>query len=327
MNILITGAGSVMGQSIYKALSFCRYSGGLGIHFANSEPVNAGRYFSLPNAPVVAAPQFPLAVDPAYSDFLSNYVAKHQIDVVFPGTQHELHKIALLRDQKLKAATLPFAIVDLCTDKVATYQKLTLYGIDVPLTQSLRCYSDDNDTIKGPIIIKPNHSSSSRSIYKFSTRDEALASVQRLNLNPQKFVVQQMLFGEEHTCGCYVDKFNRTLSHIVFKRTLTPDGATSYGEIVREPRISRYLSDIAQALIKEGLDYGHFNVQLILSTNGPKLFEINGRLSSTEASKAHYGFNSCAAFVANIALNTSYDDFCIANHGRFMRYYEEVYFD
>ena len=56
MNILITGAGSVMGQSIYKALAMHDFGEPLQVHFANSEEIGAGRFFSLPSAPVVQAP-------------------------------------------------------------------------------------------------------------------------------------------------------------------------------------------------------------------------------------------------------------------------------
>ena len=54
MRILITGAGSVMGQSIYKALALMESSEPLEIHFANSDPFAAGRYFSDPKLPISA---------------------------------------------------------------------------------------------------------------------------------------------------------------------------------------------------------------------------------------------------------------------------------
>ena len=147
------------------------------------------------------------------------------------------------------------------------------------------------------------------------------------NINTGAFLVQEMLEGEEYTCGCYIDRYSKDISVIVFKRTLTPDGATSYGEIICNPAINDYVTNVAKTLIAEGLDFGHINVQLILTQSGPVLFEINGRLSSTEASKAHYGFNSCAAFIYNIVLGKTYDNFKPAPAGRFLRFYEELYFN
>jgi carbamoyl-phosphate synthase large subunit len=327
MNILITGGGSVMGQSIYKALARHSYQEKLLIHFANSDPVNAGRYFAELNAPVVAAPIFPLAVDPVYSLSLEEYVRDHSIDIVFPGTQHELSKIAIFRDKTLKAATLSSKIVRICTDKVATYHTLKRHGVNVPPTQTLKDYINDDSVVPGSVIIKPNNSSSSRSIFSQASRKDALALAQDLALDPEGFVVQQRLQGKEYTCGCYIDRYTRRFSHIILNRTLTPDGATLFGEITKDLDISQYLASVANALVCEGLDFGHFNVQLILSENGPMLFEINGRLSSTEASKAYYGFNSCAAFISNVVLKSSFDEFVVSESGRFLRYYDEVYFN
>ena len=73
------------------------------------------------------------------------------------------------------------------------------------------------------------------------------------------------------------------------------------------------------------MEFGHVNVQLIKDKTGPCLFEINGRLSSTEAPKAHFGFNSTAAYFYNIVLKKSYE-FNPKTQGEFMRFYEEVYF-
>lgn len=325
MNILITGAGSVMGQSIYKALSFYDFGESLNVHFANSEILGAGRFFSCLTAPVVCAPIFPLAKESNYALFLEEYVAEHEIDIVFSGTQHELAKIADYRDKTHKAATLPSSIAEICMDKVKTAQTLLKYGIRVPITVSLNEYLT-HCPINGPVVIKPNHSSSSRNIYRFSSITETKKFLLDNRISSESFLAQELLTGEEYTCGCYIDRYSLAIQTISFKRTLTPDGATLYGEIVEDKAIDHYLIEICQALIKEGLDFGHVNIQLILTKEGPVLFEINGRLSSTEASKAHFGFNSCAAFVTNVVRQKPFLDWNIAGSGRFLRYYEELYF-
>ena len=326
MNVLITGAGSVMGQSIYKALAMYPFDTPINVHFANSEELGAGRYFSHPCAKVVRAPIFPLAADPNYLDHLEKYVGENDIDIVFAGTQHELAKIALFRDRTLKAATISSAVAEICMDKVSTSASLVKHGVRVPATTTLREYLD-LESIEGPVVVKPNHSSSSRSIFRLPDIGEVRKLLIDRSVDPDRFVVQELLSGEEYTCGCYIDRYSKTINHISFKRTLTPDGATFYGEIVEDPEVAQYIQSVGNALIKEGLDFGHVNIQLILTRNGPVLFEINGRLSSTEASKAHYGFNSCAAFVENIVNKKQYQGWETARTGRFIRYYEELYFN
>ena len=326
MNILITGAGSVMGQSIYKAIAMHDFGEPLQVHFANSEEIGAGRFFSLPSAPVVQAPIFPLAADPCYLEHLERYVGKHDIDIVFSGTQHELAKVSQLRDKALNAATISSVIADICMDKVKTSATLARHDIRVPFTCTLEDYLA-SERYTGPIVVKPNHSSSSRSIFRLKSRAEAQRLVCEKTIHPAGYLVQERLVGEEYTCGCYVDRYTKEINVIIFRRTLTPDGATAFGEIIRSPAIEQYVTDVGRGLVDEGMDFGHINVQLILTEQGPVLFEINGRLSSTEAPKAHYGFNSCAAFVSNIVHQQAYTDWNIARSGRFLRHYEEIYFD
>jgi len=298
----------------------------LNIHFANSEELGAGRFFSLPTAPVVQKPIFPLAADLGYLDYLKHYVTEHDIDLVFAGTQHELAKISAYRDQSLKAATISSKIAHICMDKVKTSAVLSRHSVRVPFTCTLQEYLASAQ-FDGPVVVKPNHSSSSRSIFRLEGKQEAQRLVDEHIIKPASFLVQERLDGDEYTCGCYVDRFNGDVNTIIFRRTLTPDGATSYGEIVQNSAIADYVTSVGRALIAEGMDFGHVNVQLILTETGPVLFEINGRLSSTEASKAHYGFNSCAAFVSNIVQQKPFVGWNIAKHGRFLRYYEEIYFD
>jgi glutathione synthase/RimK-type ligase-like ATP-grasp enzyme len=274
---------------------------------------------------VVAAPIVPLARDDSYSRFLTEYIDTHEIDIVFAGTQHELRKISEYRDRSLKAATVSSAIATICMDKIRTAEVLRAYRVRVPKTQALQEYLH-RPLIPGAVVIKPNKSSSSRNIFRFNDRNDAMHALDRLGLDQSDFLVQERLFGEEYTCGCYIDRYSKNIAQIAFRRTLTPDGATFYGEIVHDRATQRYIDDVARALMGAGMDFGHINVQLILDKQGPCLFEVNGRLSSTEASKAYFGFNSCAAFVYNIVRRKSYQGWSVPTKGQFLRYYDEVYF-
>lgn len=329
MNILITGAGSVLGQSVYRALVRYSCNEPLRIHFGNSDELGAGRYFSADRAPVVAAPILPLARDAGYLEFLEAYCAANDIAIVFPGTQHEIAKIADYRDQSGKAATFSGALTRLALNKLRLSATLRERGIRVPRDQPLREFLDV-PKVAGPVIVKPIQSSSSRSIFHIDSCDNrsALANllVQIGEERIDDFLVQQFVGGDEFTCGCYVDRYTQDISVIIFRRTLTPDGASGFGEVVASDVIEQYVREIAAVLIGTGLDYGNFNVQLRLGDDGPRLFEVNGRLSSTEAPKAALGFNSCGAFLDNIVFQRQAKLGPVATGKRFLRYYEEVYF-
>jgi len=326
LRILITGAGSVMGQSIYGALAQEAFDRPLEVAFANSDPLGAGQYFSDERLPIFDRPIFPLAADASYGKTLADYVQKNKIDFVFAGTQHELQKITEYGAVEGNTATLTPTLVDLCLDKAALADALQSRGVPVAVTWSASDFPSHGVEESIPYVVKPSFSSASRGIIYCANAQEvreALATATDLS----QLVVQRALTGPEFTTGSYVDRFTGELTTITFKRTLSPDGASVFGEIVVDDQISRYMADIRDALVHVGFDYGHMNVQFMLTSEGPRLFEINGRLSSTEAPKAHFGFNSCAAYIHNKVLNEPYRGFTPVESGKFLRYYAEVYFD
>lgn len=329
-NILVTGAGSVMGQSTFRALDLHEFGEPAEVHFANSETVAAGRHFLTNRMTLVATPVLPLANDPGYLPAVEAYVDAHSIDIVYAGTQHELMKLAEFRDRSGKAATLSVNAAMLCIDKSRTSEILTAYGLRTPADQVLTTWLR-SPHVEGDVIVKPRTSSASRNIIRiqggYSNEEGVAEAISTIGLDrTDDFVVQSLLEGEEFTCGCYLDRYSHKVSVIVLRRTLTADGATLFGEIVRDEAIEAYVRGCAEALQPHGFDFGHINVQLISTGEGPVAFEINGRLSSTERPKAVLGFNSTAAYFENIVRQRPYRFDNVREEGRFIRYYDEIYF-
>ena len=73
---------------------------------------------------------------------------------------------------------------------------------------------------------------------------------------------------------------------LVLKRLLI-NGYTGKGLVVDNHLINDYIENIAKAFNRSGL----FNIQLRLTDEGPKLFEINPRLSSTLVFRDKLGFH------------------------------------
>lgn len=317
-----------MGQSIYRALALRDFGERLEVHFGNSDELAAGRYFTSERAPVVAGPVLPLAAAPEYLETVRAYVAEHEIDVVFAGTQHELVELARLRDEGGRVATVGSGLARLTLDKRRLVEALGAAGLAVPATRPLDAYLSGREPA-GDVVIKPRTSSSSRSVFHVRADDDARLEHVVREIGPDavdRFVVQERLVGDEYTCGCYRDRYSAEIAVIVLRRLLTPDGATGFGECVDAPEIELYVQAVAQALVGEGFDFGHVNVQLVLTERGPVLFEVNGRLSSTEAPKAVLGFNSSAAYVDNLVFERAAALGPVATGTRFLRFYDEVYF-
>lgn len=330
LNILITGAGSVMGQSIYRALCQSQYREQILVHFFNSDFKGAGFYFNSSDRShsitIVNTVICPLASAANYTEFLSDYIAENKIDLLFSGTQHEIEKIADLNESLQIAAVLPPSLLKLTLDKHLTMQTLRKHRVETPFSYTLKEAVMQN--IDGCVIIKPNFSSASRNVYKATGLTELKTIADLIPESEwQRYVCQEFLDGDEFTCSAYLDRYSQRKSFMVMKRELSPDGASVFGEIVYDEQINQYLQRVLTAFQAEGLKFGHLNVQLRKTNVGPRLFEINGRLSSTEAPKAHFNFNTVEAFLENIYFRKPAERLNPQTNGSFIRYYDEVYFN
>ena len=177
-------------------------------------------------------------------------------------------------------------------------------------------------------MVKPNKSSASRNVHICNSLNELNTVLDLIkHKNVSSAVCQEYLKGEEYTCGIYLDKYSNLETQIILKRELAGDGSSLSGTTVKSREISNYLTKvIASFTAEKAFDYGHINVQLRCTDDGPKLFEINGRLSSTETIKATFGFNSVEAYFYNIVLHKEYDKFNPNLNASFIRYYDEIYF-
>lgn len=331
INILITGGGSVMGQSIYKALNCSKYAEDICLFYTNSEPVCAAFHFNgtgFYKIPVLKNFIVPVARDEAYLPAVKKICREEKIDLIFGGTEHEIYALANLKEEKEffdKVMGLPLKFVDITTDKYKLGLFFEKYGVAAPQTD---LYSNVGAFVSKhgfPIIVKPRSSSASRHIQVIHNEGE----YPQVLFDAADRVLIQEYIGcqeDEFTVGCYLDAVSGKDSYIVMKRTLTADGASGMGEVIADDKITAYCRKIMNAFKQEGFRGGAFNVQLRLR-NGilPEAFEINGRFSSTEAPRAHLGFNALEAVLENFFFKRRYDDLAPKTGGRFLRYYEEVY--
>lgn len=327
INVLVTGAGSVMGQSTYRAMSQSRFSKDLRAFVTNSHNLGAGFYFNQKNyIPTIEKSLIvPLAADPHYEKALHQIVLENDIDIIFSGTQHEIMRIAQYGLMNPIVAVAKPEVLRLSHDKLETAHFFERHNIRAPSTTLLSEISDISSLL--PVVLKPRCSSSSRNIFVIHTlKDWSDLSEHPALSDPTQVIVQAYIEGDEYTCGCYIDRYTHTISTIILKRTLTADGATGYAQVISDTVIDEYLHEICHALQQEGLDFGHVNIQLRTQEGIPFCFEINGRLSSTEAPKAVLGFNSVDAYIHNIVLQEPYPYFNVQPGRQFLRYYEEVYF-
>jgi len=330
MNILITGAGSVMGQSLFRAANFSKYAADMTVFFTNSVPEPAGFHFDSTGfykTKFGGNFMVPVAREATYLPAIKKICADCGIDLVFGGTEHEIYPLAHLREDAdfgPKITGLSHKFVDITTDKLKLGGFFSAHGVEHPATGLFANVRGFAARYGFPIVAKPRSSSSSRNIVVM--RNEADLARADFDL-PENIVVQEYIGNEneEYTCGCYLDFISGRGSAIVMRRALTPDGASGFGEVVKDNGLEDYCLSIIEVLKKEGLEGGAFNVQLRLRDGRPSAFEINGRYSSTEGPRARLGFNAVEATIENCLFGRAYDGFRPRIGSRFRRYYEEVY--
>ena len=215
-----------------------------------------------------------------YLDWLTEYIYVNKIDVFIPTSEVEILVVSseINRVQKLCKVLIndPF-LVEKCLDKHETLNFLSANNIAVPANGLVGKY---NLPLQYPVITKPRRGQGSKGIQKVD-------SVSMLKACPNEYVWQEYLTpeNEEYTCAIYVAK-NLSTRILVLKRLLI-NGFTGKGLVVNNHLINNYVENIAKAFNRSGL----FNIQLRLTDEGPKLFEINPRLSSTLVFRDKLGFH------------------------------------
>lgn len=332
INVLITGAGSVLGQSIFKALAISRYRGNMRVYYTNSEPDGAGFYLNsrgFYELQVAESFLVPIARDAGYLPTIREICESREIDLIFGGTEHEIFRLSELMTEHPyanKVVALPSSIVEITTDKWSTARFFERHRLAAPATTLYANLSSWLPSRSYPFVMKPRVSSASRNIFVIRKYEDF--EMRRFG-NPDEIIVQECIgtADDEYTVGCYLDALTHRISTIVMRRKLALDGASVSGVVVCDPQIEDYCADIVRALMDEGMESGPVNIQLRIHHGQPVCFEINGRFSSTEAARAALGFNAVEAAIANRIEHREYRGFQPRVNTGFVRYYEELFFD
>lgn len=276
LNILVTGCGGDIGQSIGKILMKSDYTKNLyGIDISEK---NAAQ-FIYPNF-TVGLP----FTHPEYLKRLHAFVEKHEIDIIIPIAEPELRFFSnqniLDTIGRAKMITASSLALEIGFDKFKTAEFLKSESLPFPntfLAKGLKTIASF------PVILKSRTGSGSKDIHKINTMDEFQFHTRN---NIEDYVVQEFITetNGEFTCGLFRSSLGEIRSQI-FKRELTA-GYSGYGEVIENENITNLLEVLA---VKIDL-VGSINVQLRITENSPKVFEINPRFSSTVLYRHLFGF-------------------------------------
>lgn len=273
-NILVTGVGGGVGQSVLKALE----GGGYGIIGVDSEELATGLHA------VTKAYKGHRAADPGFIDRLLEICAKEECALIFPGHDVELLPLseysARFRSRGIVPVVSSSEIIRTCDDKLATNTFLKAHGFPTPHTQPL----SEVTVFDRPVVLKPQRGGA-RSQKTYVVRSPKEFSIYRQLVEPDNCIVQEYIEGDEYTCGT-VTLDDRCVGVIVMRRILR-DGDTYKAFVEPNPSIE----SAVRAVVEKLKPFGACNVQLRVRNGEPFVFEINARCSGTTAARALAGFN------------------------------------
>lgn len=322
MNIMVTGAGSTMGQSVIKAILFSKYEKKVNLFVTNSEPLGAGFFITdrIKGKYIV-----PVAKDQTYIDAIIKICLEHKINGIFSGTEHEICALSAASDRiydetGAKVMLSRPEIVEMGTDKYKTYLFFKERGLCFPKTALYKDYINFINEIGGyPVFMKPRIASASRNIYVIRSEKEL---IERKFDDDDKIILQEYLDSDvEYTVEVFCDKTGRVVGVIPMKRRLEY-GMSISGLIDRNENVISECKKIGEEIKPDGA----LNIQLKIVDGKIIPFEINTRFSSTECVRAHYGFNAVEAAIDHYILDMPVE-LNKWRTGMFMRYWEECYFD
>ena len=280
MNILITGAGSLIGHGILRSLRVME-NRDFNVITADPDHRAAGHWLG------DHAVKIPLANSENYLPELKDIIEKLKVDLVFVGTDPELMKIARATDQ-IKATVVISSpeVIAIGEDKWLTVKFLKERAFPFPDS----ALSEDRsevlrlaETYGFPLFAKPRIGARSVGARKIKNKDE----LQQI-LGESNYIIQEHLPGDEgeFTAGTMTYQ-NQCYSQVIFKRDLK-DGNTYRAYLYEDDTHEKFITRVSETI--NGV-YGPLNFQYRLKNGKPVIFEINSRYSGTTPLRTAIGIN------------------------------------
>ena len=320
VTVAVSGAGSLIGQGIIKALKMSA----LDCHLVAFDyfPHAVGLYWA------EAAHLLPDVLSPSVSEGeylgrLTELLRRERVDVLLIATDFEVpllakHRTTVEAESGCKVVVSSPEVAEIGDDKWVTYQFLRAHGF--PCAPSLV----DLNQLEGfisetgfPLVVKPRRGARSRAVSLVRDMSELSGALKVAGPEP---IIQRAVGTpeSEYTCGAVVLE-GECLGVVAMRRDLR-DGNTFRAFLEPVPDIEAMVRAAALALNP----YGPANFQLRVGEEGPAIFEINARFSGTTVIRALAGFNEVEA-VIRWAMSGERIMLTLQRTGVVLRYFEELF--
>lgn len=288
--ILITGAGSLIGQGLIRTLKFSKkkytvfgtdyFSNAIGLYWAK-------RSYILPD--ILKKKN----IEKKWVRKIINIININKINYLIPGLDFEIPLFSKYKKEiEKKTNCIVFVsdskIVETFRDKWKTIQFLKRNKFHHPKTclpVKIKNFLKYN---KFPLIVKPRVGSTSKNVLLVNNLSELKNAIKSV----KKPIIQEYLYkkNNEFTCGVIFDqKKKKLLSSIVLQRDLK-HGNTKIAKLLKNNeyrKIDKFIIKITNQI----KPFGPLNFQLCYYKQKPFIFEINPRFSGTTPLRNFFGLN------------------------------------
>lgn len=216
----------------------------------------------------------PRCSDPNYLQNVISCCDKHCVKILIPATDLDLQILADSQEEfKAKGITTIISspsAVEIARDKLLTYHTLLCAGVSVPVTKKLKDALLEPEKVNYPAIVKPFDGSNSVGLLYLKNKQDLLG----LAIDSNDYLIQDRCLGPEYTVNVYVDGGGKLRCAIPHLRMEVRGGEVSKARTERRADLTTIAHKIVAAV--PGLR-GPFCFQAILTSDGPKVFEINAR--------------------------------------------------
>jgi carbamoyl-phosphate synthase large subunit len=308
--VMVTGVGGGgHGEQILKALKLADTG-----YLIVGGDMNA---FSLGLSHVDIPYLLPPARAAHYVDAVLEVCRRHGVRALFHGSEPELKVMSEHRQRFEQAGVFlpinPAPVIDLCMDKLATFDWLRQHGFAVPRTLCIRTARDLAAVDFCPAVLKPMvGGGGSANLFLAQDFVEVRALGEYLLANIGPYVVQEYVgtVDCEYTVGVLHDMDGEFLNSIAVRRMimsglsnrvkalnrtgdprfgeyLAISSGVSQGDVAQFPEVTQACEEIAAALDTRGA----VNIQCRYWEGKVYVFEINPRFSGTTSIRALMGYN------------------------------------
>jgi carbamoyl-phosphate synthase large subunit len=282
--ILVTGVGAIIGYGIIRSLRASRFP----VHIVGMDIYDdaVGQRWCDVFEQAIRADES------RYAEHLAGLIRQHSIDLVIPGIEQDMHRLAV--DHALAPLAQTNArfvlnnpdLIRIADDKWLTHLELVKAGFPAIGTSIDGDFTELAQRFGSPLLMKPRRSYASKGIHELRTEADFHYWKQKLG---DQFMVQELV-GDVHsefTVGAFGLGDGNLVQQIIFQRVLSSDGSTAKAVVRSIPELEIRVQELARRFRPDGPT----NFQFRLHRGEYLLLEINPRISSSTSLRTAFGYN------------------------------------